>query len=305
MAEVLVVGSSNTDLVCRTERIPRPGETVRGASFASYPGGKGANQAVAAARAGARVRFVGAVGNDDMGAQRLAELRAEGIDVTGVRIVDGVPSGVAAIAVDDAGENSIVIVPGANDAILPEHAIAAVEQFSYDVLSLTLEIPLAVVAASFDANDRRSPAVLNAAPYHPDVAGLLNAVDVLVCNELEAGELLGALVTAGNALGAGDAIRQRGAAAVVITLGASGAALIANDARGIVPAPVVDVLDTTGAGDAFCGCLAAWLANRASLFDAVRAGVCAGALAVGRAGAQPSLPMRVAIVERMRRHAFA
>src|SRR5687768_5448998 len=134
-ASVLVIGSSNTDLVCRAPALPRPGETVRGSTFTVFPGGKGANQAVAAARAGAAVRFVGAVGDDDFGRQRRAELAAEGIDVEGVRVVPGVASGVALIVVAEAGENVIVLVPGANDAVTPDDAVAAAAQ-SHAVLSL-------------------------------------------------------------------------------------------------------------------------------------------------------------------------
>lgn len=303
MGTVLVIGSSNTDLVCRTTRIPRVGETVRGSSFATFPGGKGANVAVAAARSGGSVSFVGAVGNDAFGQQRLDELRAEGIDIRHVRVVEGIASGVALITVDDAGGNCIVIVPGANDAVRPDDARTAIAERRHGVMSINLEIPFESVETAVAANLGRTPTVLNAAPFDPRVSDILNAVDVLIVNEIEAGEVLGHEVTIESAARDARHIAASGPRAVAITLGAAGAVLATETHVVRIPAPHVPVVDTTGAGDAFCGALSAWLAGGATLVEAARAGVAAGSLAVGTAGAQPSLPHRAAIVALLERMA--
>jgi ribokinase len=292
MGIVLVVGSSNTDLVGRAPRLPVAGETLRGSSFATYPGGKGANQAVAAARAGASVRFVGAIGSDDFGTQRRAELAAEGIDVTGVRVVAGAASGVALIIVAESGDNQIILVPGANDTVTPEIARDAVAAGRFDVLSLTLEIPLESVAAAVAGNEGRGLVVLNCAPFDARVLALLPDVHLLVGNEIEAGQLLGREVRPEDARDAVLALLELGSCASVITLGQHGAVLADETGVVTVAAPQVPVRDTTGAGDAFCGAVAAWLAAGGSLRESVAAGVVAGAIAVTRDGAQPSLPYR-------------
>jgi ribokinase len=295
MGSVLVVGSTNTDLVCRAPRLPRAGETLRGSAFATFAGGKGANQAVAAERAGARVRFVGAIGDDDFGRGRLADLAAEGIDVTGVAVVNGQSSGVALIVVADAGENEIVLIPGANDHVTPGAARSAVAERAHDVLSLTLEIPLASVVAAIEANPDGAPIVLNAAPFDGRVRELLRRVDLLVCNEIEAGQLLGDDVQPATAENAARRLLGCGCRAAVVTLGEHGAALADADGLAKLAAPRMRVRDTTGAGDAFCGAVAAWLAAGRPLRESVAAGVAAGALAVTRDGAQPSLPRRADI----------
>lgn len=296
MAGVLVIGSSNTDLVSRSTRIPSPGETIIGRSFATYPGGKGANQAVAAARAGAEVTFVGARGDDDFGAARQADLQAEGIDVHLMRIAPGLSSGVALIVVDDSGENQIVYVPGANGDVSVDDAAAALREVEYRVLSLTFEVPFETVAHAVRRHRNDSIVVLNAAPYDERLDELLTGLDVLVCNEVEASALLGRPVSNESALDDAVAILERGPRSVGLTLGAFGA--VACDSSGawhVVP-PSVEPVDTTGAGDAFCGALCAWLASGSPFREAVQAGVAAGSLAVTRAGAQPSLPRRNEIV---------
>jgi ribokinase len=292
MGSVLIVGSSNTDLVSRAPRLPAAGETVAGSAFAIHPGGKGANQAVAAARAGARVSFVGAVGDDDFGRQRLAELAAEGIDTAHVATVPSVTSGVALIVVDDGGENQIVFVPGANARATPDAVDAAFAAASFAVVGLVLEVPLDVVAHTVRAAPAGTRVVLNAAPFDARIEPLLDRLDPLICNEIEAGQLVGFDVTLERAVEAAQALIRRGSRAVVITLGRHGAVAAASGDTFAVPAPEVRAVDTTGAGDAFCGALLAWLALGSSLRDAVRAGVCAGSLAVQRDGAQPSLPPR-------------
>lgn len=295
MGRVLVIGSVNTDLVCRAPALPRAGETLRGVSFHTYAGGKGANQAVAAARAGATVSFIGAVGRDVFGAERRADLVAEGIDVTRLRTVDA-PSGTALIVVADDGENQIVIVPGANDLITPVDALAALREQPCDVLSLTLEIPLETARAALMSRPSGVRAVLNVAPFDAAARELLAHVDVLVCNELEVTALLGSDVAAELACAQVETLRALGPAAVVLTLGARGAVAATSDGAWIVPSLPVDVVDTTGAGDAVCGVLAAWLADGRAVRESVRAAIVAGALATTRAGAQPSLPRRADIV---------
>ncbi len=296
MSEVITVGSINTDFVVRTRRFPQPGETIAGESFAIYGGGKGANQAIAAARLGANVTFFGAAGSDANSDQRVFDLEHEGIDVTHIQRTEGY-GGVAVVQVDSlSGENSIVLVPGANAHVVPD----LVEQDlintcrSGDVMNLQLEIPMETVLMTMMVCRRHAKSinVLNAAPYSPLVSGMLDLVDVLIVNEVEAGQLLdSARVTVDGASGVAQRIRSFGVrAAVVITLGEHGAWLLDDSVDELIPSLRVDVVDTTGAGDAFCGAVCAWLARRESHLAAVRAGVTAGALSVQREGAQPSLP---------------
>jgi len=292
MGRVLAIGSSNTDLVCRSPRVPAPGETITGRSFATFPGGKGANQAVAAARAGADVIFVGARGDDAFGEAREADLRTDGIDVDRFRVIRGASSGVALIVVDDAGENQIVYVPGANAAIGADDASSGSTDVDHNVVSLTFEAPFDAVTAAVKHRRPDATIVLNAAPFDERVTTLLPDLDVLICNEVEAAALLGRAVSDATALADAEAIVALGARAVVLTLGAYGA--VAADATGSwhQPASRVEPVDTTGAGDSFCGALCAWLADGRSLREAVAAGVAAGSIAVTRDGAQPSIPHR-------------
>ena len=284
--DVVVVGSANLDLVARTLRLPGPGETVLGSDFAEHPGGKGLNQAVAAARAGASVAFVGAVGDDDAGRTLHSVAATEGIDVSGLSVADGVVTGRAVITVDDSGENSIVVVPGANASAHVGDLPAAT------VVLAQLEIPVATVIAAFAvARTAGSRTVLNPAPV--PVGGLpdelLSLCDILVPNEHEV-ELLGGI----------DELLASGVAAVVVTQGAAGVTVTeAPDATTwSVEAFEVDPVDTTGAGDAFCGALAARLAAGADLRPAVRYAAAGGALATTVAGAVPSLP-HAADIERL------
>lgn len=299
MTDLLVAGSSNTDLVCRSPRLPRPGETVRGDGFQIFAGGKSANQAVAAARAGASVAFAGAVGSDPYGMARVRDLANEGIDVRHVSVLDGEQSGVALIVVDRQGDNQIIYISGSNDRLSGEQVIAAMEATQPRVVLLNLEAPLETVTAALEAARSEQRRVLNCAPYDERIREELPLVDVLVCNEIEAGELLGKAVTMETALEDVGALRNLGADAAIITLGASGAVFSSDSSRVHIPAPEVTVVDTTGCGDAFCGVLSAWLAAGSSLEDAVRAGVIAGALAATREGAQASLPVRDEILEHL------
>lgn len=295
--DLVMVGSANVDLVVRSERLPGPGETVLGSDLAIHPGGKGANQSVAAARLGARVAFVGRVGSDGHGAFVLDTLRAAGVDVSHVRVADA-PTGTALITVDSGGDNTIVVSPGANGRVSPADVEAAGPVLARtSVLCLQMEIPHETVVAAVRAWPAGGRVVVNLAPPAPLPSDVLARCDPLVVNEHEAAYLLrvagdveGALDDTSSTLMVARALLELGPRSVVVTLGASGA--VAADAGGAehVPAPRVRAVDTTGAGDAFCGALAVRLAGGWSLLDAVRFATRVGAAAVRATGAQSSFP---------------
>lgn len=287
---VLVVGSLNTDLTVRTDRLPRPGETVAGSPLATLPGGKGANQAVAAARLGARVEMVGAVGADGHGEMLLGALRAAGVGTRHVRRLPGTATGSALIVVDRAGENTIVVSPGANGELLPEHAEPFVA--GAGVLCLCLEIPLpTVLAAARAGRECGTRVVLNLSPAMAVPRELLAATDVLLVNGHEAAELLGLDAEPRDWRARADDLRRAGVGEAVVTLGAAGAVVFAADGRATaVPAPAVTAVDTTGCGDAFTGALAARLAADDGLVPAARVACAVAALAATRTGAQNSYP---------------
>ncbi len=306
MGRVVVVGSVNVDLVVSVGRLPRAGETVAGGTFARHGGGKGANQAVAAARAGAEVSIVGAVGADELGDEALAELAAEGIDTTHVARLEGVPTGVAAIVVDEAGENQIAVASGANaalDAAAVEPALAALlghkgsdpkgsdpkgsDPSPGGVVLLGNEVPPGAVVAGLDAARAAGwLVVLNPAPARPAGADLDGVV--LTPNADEARELAGE----DDVDAAARVLAARTAAPVLVTLGAEGALLLdAGDAQRL-PAPPVSVVDTTGAGDTVNGALAAELAAGRPLAEAVRFALAAAALSTTAAGARTGMPRR-------------
>lgn len=297
MSMVAVVGSLNLDLVVPVPRHPRPGETVLGGDLVEHPGGKGGNQAVAAARLGGRgrVAMVGRVGADAAGERLRAALAAEGVDVSRVRSAEGRPSGRALVAVDErTGENTIIVSPGANAALLPQD-VAAEGALLRDAVVTVLqqEVPADTVEAA--ARLAGGTVLLNPAPARPLTEhlrdGLLPMVDVLVPNRGELGVLVGEELPDLHAV-ADAARRLRGPAAVVVTLGADGALLCEDGAVLLVPPHPVRPVDTTAAGDAFCGALAVCLAERLPLHEAVRLANTAAALATTRPGAQPSLPTR-------------
>lgn len=274
---VVVVGSGNVDLVSRVERIPLPGETVLATGFATHAGGKGNNQATAAARAGAATTFVGAFGDDEHGARLRTGLAADGVRML-VRL-SAEPTGTALIAVSAAGENAIVVNAGANATLTDLTAAERAAVAGAAIVLLQLEIPLDTVVDA--ARTARGTVVLNAAPARPLPRDLLANVDLLVVNEHEAA-LLG---------GVGHLLAV--VPAVVVTLGADGAVTHVRDAEPVrVPGIPVDVVDTTGAGDTFCGALAARLAEGAALTEAARFATAAAALSVRRAGAVPAVPTR-------------
>jgi ribokinase len=301
---IVVVGSANMDLVASAPRLPRPGETVLGGAFTMVPGGKGANQAVAVARAGGRCVFVGAVGTDPFADTLRGQLRAAGVDDQWVRVSDG-PSGVALIVVDASGENTIVVAPGANATLTGIHSGERTAIVAADVLMCQLEVPVdTVTQAARIAGDNGVPVVLNAAPARPLPAELTVAVDVLVVNEGEARAIAGGGVLVVNE-GEARAIAGGGVSdvdslldalvglvpTVVLTLGAAGVAYA--DREGVrlrVPAPVVSAVDTTAAGDAFVGAFAVAWARRRPVAEVLRWACAAGAVCAGRRGASSALP---------------
>ena len=299
-AEVVVVGSINLDLVVDVETIPVAGETVLGGDLRRIPGGKGANQAVAAARLGRRVAMVGRVGDDDAGSILRAALTSAGVDTTNLRTNHDTPSGTALIAVGADGDNTIVVSPGANGRFSAADVVEAAEVVgAAAVVLLQLEVPLEAVEAAVSC--ARGLVVLNpapapAAPLPPDV---LDRVDVLVPNQTELATMAGhaGLSAIGDVDPATAVALARGlpVAAVVVTLGAAGAMVVTPTEATHVPAPAVEPVDTTAAGDAFCAALADALVDGADLVGAARWAVRVGAAATLRPGAQPSLPTRAEV----------
>lgn len=302
---VIVVGSSNTDLVVAVHTIPRPGETVLGGDLRQAQGGKGANQAVAARRAGAEVTFVACLGDDRFGDTALAALAAEGIQTGDIRRVAGVPSGVALISVAASGENAIVVAPGANAHLTVEDIGRARPAFeAARIVVAQLEVPLAAVGRAFAlARACGATTLLNPAPAMPLPVDLLALTNLLVCNESEAEVLAG--VAARDEPGAAAAARALlalGPRLVILTRGGAGYTLA--DATGVrhASAFAVPVVDTTAAGDAFIGALAARLAAGDAPDAAARYASAAAALSVQTPGAQPSLPIAAAIERFLSEH---
>ena len=299
---VLILGSVNTDLVIRSPRLPRPGETVLGGEFYQAAGGKGANQAVAAARAAAghgKVTFIGAVGNDDYGRESRRGLLAEGIDCTCLREIASVPSGIALILVDENGENLISVASGANAQLLPADVDAIPDSRFQQckVFLACLESPLQTVERGLRrAKEQGLMTILNPAPVRDaaEVIKLLPLVDFLTPNELELAALAGmAVALADSAAGAAKVVQSQGAKNIVVTLGAIGSVLVdESGAAHHFPAFPVTPVDTTAAGDCFSGCLAVALAEGRSLLAAARFASAAASISVTRRGAQPSLPKR-------------
>jgi ribokinase len=294
---VLVVGSLNIDLTSVAPRLPHPGETVLGTGFRMAAGGKGANQAVAAARQGAPVAMVGRLGNDVFARLVRNELKDAGVDLRHVSTDEHAATGTGHIVVDHAGQNAIVVASGANGSLDSSHLATAADLFdTAALLVLQLEVPLAANRAAIrEARRRAVPVLLNAAPMDGAAEGLIDAADWLVINEIEAEQLSGERVaTPARATHAAKAM-QRPKQRIVVTLGRAGAVLVHQGRELQVPAPGVDVVDTTAAGDAFAGTLAAMLVTGHNDEMALRRAVLAGSLACTKIGAIPSLPTAEAV----------
>jgi ribokinase len=302
--KIVVAGSLNADLVVRVDRFPASGETLRGRRFDVFAGGKGGNQAAAAARLGGHVAMVGQVGGDAYGTWLRASLEASGVDVVCVATDGAVSSGVALITTDAAGQNTIVVVAGANGTFTPDRlAPAATLLRQASVVLLQLEVPIATVErAAAEARTAGAMLLLDPAPAADVPDQLLALASLVTPNESELASLTAAPLDGPTPDDEIDRRAQRllarGAEAVLVKLGARGARLVTPSRRAAWPAFPVEVVDTTAAGDAFNGALAVALAGRASLDDAIRFACAAGALSVTRAGAQPSMPTS-AEVERL------
>ncbi|MET8582404.1 ribokinase [Streptomyces collinus] len=288
--DLLVVGSANADLVIGVERRPAAGETVLGGDLAVHPGGKGGNQAVAAARLGARTALLARVGDDAHGRLLLDAQRAAGVDTAGV-LVGGAPTGVALITVDPSGDNSIVVSPGANARLAPADVRSAADLVrAARVVSAQLEIPLETVVEVVRNLSPDSRFVLNPSPPRPLPDEVLAVCDPLIVNEHEARVLLGGPGEGDDPADWARLLLARGPRSVVVTLGAAGALVCDGSGVSRVPAPKVAAVDTTGAGDAFTAALAVGLGSGASLADAAAHAARVGAVAVTRRGAQESYP---------------
>jgi ribokinase len=299
MKNILVVGSSNTDMIIRVPRIPKPGETVLGGEFAMAPGGKGANQAVAAARAGGRVTFIARVGDDVFGSRALENFKADGIDTKFIVRDGSAPSGVALINVGSDGENAISVASGANAGLSEDDVADAAAAFdTANILLMQLETPpRTVLAGAREARKRGLPVMLNPAPARPLDDELVGLVSILTPNAPEAESLTGVSVSGESGVRrAADILRQRGPRVVVITLGDRGCFASSRDFEGFVPAFAVTAVDTTAAGDVFNGALAVALAEESGLAEGLRFASAAAAVSVTRRGAPPSAPARGEIV---------
>ncbi len=297
-ARIIAVGSINMDLVFRTHQLPRPGETRTGHGFQQVPGGKGANQAVAAARLGAQVSIVGRIGDDGFGRTLIDGLTDEGIDTSFVKVTPNCSSGLAVIGVEDSGQNSITVIPGANGFVTPEDVMAAEELFPLaDVLLLQFEIPLPAVQKAVElAHRHRVKIILDPAPSVCTVPADLLQVDVICPNETEAESLAGQVV---DSIETGKSAVQQigclGPRISLITLGSLGVVVFDGTTVEHVPTFAVKAVDTTAAGDAFAAAFGIALSEKRSVSEATRFAAAAGALATTQHGAQPAMPTRDAV----------
>lgn len=293
MSDVFVLGSINQDFVLKVERRPEPGETVTDAELSTHNGGKGANQAAAAALLGASVAFLGRVGDDEFGEPLVQALEEKGIDTILIKPASGTPTGAAFITVTPDGENAITVAPGANRSLTPGDVEAAADEIGEaGVFVAQMEVPVQTVLRAVEvAAEKGTRALVNLAPTFEVPRELLEKLDPLVVNEHEAAFLLGREVEGvKGALSAAPELLSSGPRSAVITIGENGAVLADGESVEHLPAPEVDVVDTTGAGDAFVGALATQIARGASLQEAVAYAVRAGAAAVTKEGAQGALP---------------
>ena len=293
--KIIVVGSMNMDMVVKTSHIPQPGETVLGGSFFMNPGGKGANQAVAVARLGGDVTFIGKIGDDIFGKQSSQLFDEEGVDTNGILSDRDTPSGIALITVDEKGENSIVVAPGANAHLEPADVKKVLDKYpDAKILLIQLEIPMHTVEFTARyAREKGIQVILNPAPANELVPSVFDLVDIITPNVNEAEMLSGIRITdIPSARQAAESIRSQGVKHDIVTLGKDGAALLENGVFYHVPAPVVETVDSTAAGDVFNGALAVAIAEGKMLTDATSFACRAASIAVTKMGAQSSIPFR-------------
>jgi ribokinase len=293
MSTIIVIGSSNTDMVIKSAHLPAPGETILGGEFFMNPGGKGANQAVAAAKLGGEVVFVAKVGDDIFGQEAVQGFKNEGINTDFIVVDPRNPSGVATIMVDDQGENCIAVASGANGTLSPadiDNALAQID--AADVLLMQLETPIPTIDYAASAGSEKwKTIILNPAPAQALSDDLLAKLDVITPNEIEAEVLTGIKVeNTGDAEKAARALREKGVGTVIITLGSQGAFVVADSFTGMVPVRKVNAVDTTAAGDTFNGALAVGMANGLPIEAAVEFANKAASVSVTRLGAQASAP---------------
>lgn len=291
--KIIIAGSSNTDMVVKVPRIPAPGETVIGTGFLTIPGGKGANQAVTAARIGADVTFIACVSDDAFGMNSIENYKKDGIDTSRIKIKPGTHSGIAFINVAEDGENSISVAPGANNELLPKDIRACEDVFTDAKLVLTqLEIPMeTVMAITKAAYSKKIPVILNPAPAKVIPEALLKMVSVITPNETEAAFITGReKFTENNIPVMARELFEKGVQTVILTLGRKGVYLKSAAFEGIIPGYEVKAVDTTAAGDIFNGTLAAALAEEMPMREAIDFAQRAAAISVTRMGAQPSAP---------------
>ncbi|MNK73350.1 Ribokinase [compost metagenome] len=295
---IVVLGSLNMDIVLRVPHAPAAGETLLGRSIDAIPGGKGANQAVSCARQGAQVQMIGCVGDDAHGAALRDALARDGIDTAALRTVAGEPTGTALILVEDSGQNRIVMIPGANARVAIDEASLTQQVQGAAFLVAQFETPMDQVARAINAaHDAGCAVMLNPSPVQAIAEALWPRIDTLVVNEIEAQTLSGQNADSPEeAAQAGQALRARGIARVVVTLGSRGAVAVDADGARHHPAPKVQAVDTTAAGDTFLGALAVALGEGQSFDEAVRLGIRAAALCIQQPGAQPSIPLRDAVL---------
>lgn len=292
MKKILVVGSSNTDLITNVARFPNAGETISGKAFMQAMGGKGANQAIAAQRLGGNVKFITCLGNDANGRNTLSYFKNEGLDVSSALIVDHAPTGTAIILVNDEGENCIVVTPGANNELLPQHiSNLETEIAKASMVVLQMEIPIETVENVIKlSHQNQTPVLLNVAPAREVNVDLLKMVSILVVNETEIETVSRKLIATSGEHGVIDHLLSMGTGTVILTLGKRGCIIKNKKLSKHIPAFEVEAVDTTAAGDTFCGALVASLGRDKELLEAVKFATAASALCVTRMGAQPSIP---------------
>jgi ribokinase len=298
--KILVIGSSNTDMVIKTNNFPAPGETILGGRFLMNAGGKGANQAVAAARLGGMVTFIGKIGDDIFGKQAVQQLEDEGINVNFVAVDHENPSGVAMITVDHKGENSIVVAPGSNGTLSSgdfNKALSELQDAEFVLMQLEIPIPTVEYIAQIAAQKQKK-VILNPAPAAELSDELLQNLYIITPNETEAELLTRIKVTdEQSALKAAEALHEKGVEIVIITMGAAGAFLLINGESEIIQAPKVEAVDTTAAGDTFNGALVVGLSEGKSIQESIAFANKAAAISVTRIGAQSSVPYRKEVID--------